>query len=315
MECEKTGFNFAVKLSYSLTDKSNLPQNLKRDMIFSLHCFRSVFGDTGEVYPNPVLKKYALEAIIEKGSIPADMLDAPQKLTLYETVYNIVSMNTATDELRAAWFLIFPYVIALDAPHEQELYYKIRELIFTEAVFEKVLESRYSIYTADSVQELWALDMPNLIVDWMLPYIEYKNEKNAKGVSRDVERYQKWLASGRFADVFEGTEKLLDTFPDDETLLLVNIASRISLDKSVHKDDHQKLLQETVNLIDSVLERPTQKKAFFLYYCGLAYLGLKRVDEALDKFNECLDVCPNFESAHMMIRAIKEKLGKTEILS
>ena len=252
------------------------------------------------------------EKLVDAGRITGNAATVPQKPSLYRTVLDVVSLKTANDELKAMWYLVFPYIMLIDAPHETEVYYKLKEKIFTEKVFDAVLNSRYGVGVADSVQELWAAEMPNTVVDWFLPYIEYKNEKNEKGVSRDVERYQKWLAAGRFSEVFAGTEKLLDTFPDDDTLLLTNIASRISLDTVKNEDEREKLLENTIEIIEGVLSEPNEKKAFFLYYHALALIGLKRLDEALDKLDETLDFNPHFESALLMKRAIKAAIDKAQ---
>lgn len=364
MDCEQTGINYAVKLSYSAIDKSGIKNEHKRDILFAVYSFRCLFDNEEMLQINPILKKYECtfetelsahpcyekhgdefakilrekkpyaphggiivygdgapklrfdagseiwEKLVSSGRITGIGATVPQKPSLYRAVLDVVSLKTATDELKAMWFLVFPYIMLIDAPHETEVYYKLKEKILTEKVFDAVLNSRYGMGVADSVQELWAAEMPNTVVDWFTPYIEYKNEKNEKGVSRDVERYQKWLAAGRFSEVFAGTEKLLDTFPDDDTLLLTNIAARISLDTVESVEEREKLLNDTIEIIEGVLSEPNEKKAFFLYYHALALVGLKRLDEALDKLDETLDFNPRFESALLMKRAIKAAADK-----
>ena len=252
------------------------------------------------------------EKLVAAGKITGVAATVPQKPSLYRAVLDVVSLKGASDELKAMWYLIFPYVMLIGAPHETEIYYKLKEKIFSEKVFDAVLQSRYGMGVADSVQELWAAEMPNTVIDWFLPYIEYKNEKNEKGVSRDVERYQKWLAAGRFADVFAGTEKLLDTFPDDNTLLLTNIAARISLDTVKNDDEREKLLKDTIETIEAVLSEPNEKKSYFMYYHALALVGLKKLDEATEKLGDILDVDPHFESALLMKRAIAAAVEKAK---
>ncbi len=365
MDCEQTGINYTVQLSYAAIDGSGLSYKHKREILFAVYSFRCLFDNEEMLKIDPTLKKYGctfeaevtahpdygthkaeFESIIAakgayaphggillygkdgrptlrfdagsevwgklvaNGKITGDNASVPIKPSLYRAALDVVSLKGASDELKAMWYLIFPYVMLIGAPHESEIYYKLKEKLCTDKVFDAVLSSRYGVGVADSVKELWAAEMPNTVIDWLAPYIEYKNEKNEKGVSRDVARYQKWLAAGRFAEVFAGTEKLLDTFPDDNTLLLTNIAARISLDTVKNNDEREKLLENTIEMIESVLSEPNEKKAFFLYYHALALVGLKRLDEALDKLDETLDFCPNFESALLMKRAIKDAIEK-----
>ncbi len=365
MNCEQTGINYTVQLSYAAIDKSGIAFGHKRDILFAVYSFRCLFDNEEMLKVDPTLKKYECtfetevtahpdyithkaefeKIIAEKGAyaphggillydksgkptlrfdagsevwqklvalgkITGQAAEVPIKPTLYRTALDVVSLKGASDELKAMWYLVFPYVMLIGAPHEAEIYYKLKEKLCTDKVFDAVLSGRYGMGVADSVQELWAAELPNTVIDWFMPYIEYKNEKNEKGVSRDVQRYQKWLAAGRFSEVFAGTEKLLDTFPDDDTLLLTNIAARISLDTVKNNDERTKLLENTIEIIESVLSEPNEKKAFFLYYHALALVGLKRLDEALDKLDETLDFNPNFESALLMKRAIKSAMEK-----
>ena len=356
MDCNATGINYTVQLSYSAIDESGISFENKRDLLFAVYSFRCLFDNEEMLHIDPVLKKYNCtfstqlknhphydkaefdelisqksqyaphggiivyttdgpvlrfdagshiwEHFVEEGKITGIGATAVQKPSLYRTVLDIVSLKKASAELKAMWFLIFPYIMLIGAPHETDIYYKLKEKLLCPAVFDAVLSSNYSMGVADSVEELEAQELPTVVVEWFAPYIEYKNAKNDKGVSREVERYQKWLAAGRFTEVFAGTEKLLDTFPDDNTLLLTNIAARISLDTAGSNEERERLLLDTIEMIEGVLSEPNEKKAFFLYYHALALIGLKRLDEAIDKLDETLEASPNFESAMLMKRAI-----------
>lgn len=226
-----------------------------------------------------------------------------KKYSLYEMVNLIVSLSNADNELKAIWYIMFTYIIMIEAPHEVDFYYEIREKIFNEAIFNAVLDSKYSLNFPDTVKEMWAKDFSNTLIDFLLPYIEWKNEVTDKGITREVARFQKWLALGRFSDTLLGSEKLLDSFPDDENLSLVNIAARISLDITSLPEEKEALLKETISILEELLEKPSDKKVFFLYYYGLALIGLKLIDAAIDKFDEVLEINPNFEPALLMKKA------------
>ena len=301
MDCEQTGINYAAQLSYAAIDASELKQEQKRRLLIAVYAFRRVFDEGKPNDSDPVLKKYG---------VTDEVATSAEKPSLYETALTLSSLKNASAELKAMLYLTFPYVMLIGAPHETETYYKLKDALAVPEIFDAALGTRYSAGTPDSLGELRAMEIPNIVIDWLLPYIEYKNEKNEKGVSRDVERYQKWLAAGRFAEVLAGTEKLLDTFPDDDTLLLTNIAARISLDTVKNPTEREKLLLDTINMIESVLSEPNEKKAFFLYYHALALIGLKRIDEANEKLGEVLETSPGFEPAVVMQRAIAAAVNK-----
>ena len=148
----KIGLDYLTKLSYSLTDRSEiLDYAHKRNLLFSLYSFRCLF-DTEPLYSvDPTLLKYGCSFVTEsenakkrehvyeirdgektkykfdagsplwrdavkRGLIAGENATVPDKLTLFELAYACVTLDTATVELKAMWFIYFPYVFLIGAP-------------------------------------------------------------------------------------------------------------------------------------------------------------------------------------------------------
>ena len=359
-DTERVGIADAVLTAYDAIDRSDLPDEKKRNLLFSVYSFRCLFDNKEMTYIHPILKKYACtfscalkkhplypkhraefeqvafdkttaipygglyvkdgadyvvrfdagspvwQELKRSGKLSGIDTTIPEKFDLYQMTYEIISLNTADTGLKALWYLTFPYAMLLGAPHNPDLYEILFETLARREIFRAVIESPHSIYVRDSENELRAEEgIPAPAVAWYLPYLAYKNEKDEAGASREEKRFQAWLGAGKFYEVYAGTEKLLDTFPFDDGLLICNIASRISLHPAATDDTvRQNLLKETLALIESALQRGSEKKLFLLYYAGLAHLGLHNKEAALYNFIACTELNPNFQPAKVMIKAI-----------
>jgi len=292
-EIEKVGIDEAVRLAFKAVDRAKIPAEKKRQILYSLYTLRRVFDNAEPAYVRPLLEKHRL---VKGGSFP-------EKLDLYPLVFEAVSLNAADTPLLAAWYVTFPYVMLLGAPHDADIYAALQDVLCTEEVFEAVLDSPYGVYVRDSIEELeMQADIPAQLTEWYAPYIAYKNERDDEGKSREEKRFLKWLGEGRFGEVYAGTEKLLDTFPDDDGILLCNVAARISLENVFEESARHALLKETLSLIESALERGSERKIYFYYYAALAHLGLQNKDAAEANFAACLEIKPDFEPAKAMMR-------------
>lgn len=336
---EKIGLDYLIKLSYALTDRSEtLDYAHKRNLLFSLYSFRCLF-DTEPLHAlDPILLKYGCSFVTEnanaekfehvykisdngktrykfdagsplwreavkRGVIKGDNAVVPDKFTLFELAYACVTLDTVTVELKAMWFVYFPYVFLIGAPVEYDVYDSLKEILHTPEVFSAVLRGRYSDNICCAPNELSGEDP--FVADWYRPYVEWKCEKNEKGVSRETAKFQRALALGDYRYALRGTEKLLDSFPDDEEILLLNISARSSLAPSADFETRVKLLSDNFKIINAAFERPLKKYAYFLYYRGLTRLGMNEPEHAEADFNAALEIDPSFEPAMMMLKGIE----------
>jgi tetratricopeptide (TPR) repeat protein len=191
----------------------------------------------------------------------------------------------------------------IGAPIEYDLYDALKEKIHTHEVFACANEGRYADNICCTSAELNG-EHP-LIADWYRPFVEWKCEKNEKGISHETAKYQKVLALGDYAYALAGTEKLLDSFPDDEEILLLNISARMSLAPSVGLEERVKLLSENFRIITDAFKTPLKKYHYFLYYRGLTQLGMNMPDHAEADFRACLEIDARFEPALMMLKGIE----------
>jgi len=296
---ERVGIAQAALSAYEAIDQSDLPSEKKRELLRAVFSFRRAFDDNETPDSYPVLGRYGIKA--GKQSDHFSGLAG----SFAAVVYEITGLATADTQLKALWYLAFPYAVLLGAGIGAEVYADLRLELTDATVFQAVLDSPYSIYVRDSEEEMRAADIPSPVIEWYLPYLFFKNQKDARGVSREEKRFQQWLNAGRFAEVFTGTEKLLDSFPDDDGILICNIAARITLHSVAEESERHALLKETLSLIESALERGSDKKLFLLYYAGLTHLGLGSRDAALCNFIACTELNPNFNPALTMIRAME----------
>lgn len=352
---ESMGLDYAAKLSYKLIDESLLKEDEKRNLLFSLYCFRGIFDNRSVLEYNAILVKYKISFILDIEKHPdfesfKDKLDClsearllegggvalkrngkvvlkvdcgdgaykklakrlklaalPELYSLYEMVDKIVGLDNASIELLAIWYQMYPYIVLIETPHEEDLFNRFKDALCNESVYNQVLKSKYSINIPGSVKEMWAMELPSRAVDWYLDYDEYINQNTEKGITRVVEQLQLLLSRGDFNNAFLRSEKLLDTQVDDENILLVNIASRVSLcDKF---EDKGKLLNETLGMLKEILSVKREKKIYFIYYTGLVQLALKDISKARAAFMECLKLDERFELASFMLKSLDKMQG------
>ena len=343
---EIQGLNYLTKLSYAVIDRDeDTDYETKRNLLFSVYSFRCLF-DTEPLYSlSSILVKYgcsfytktdisSLEhtyKITDKNGSVGYKFDAgspvwservragkitganafvPEKFTLYETVYKILSLKSANAEIKALWFIYFPYIFMIGAPIEYDIYDALKLIVHTPEVFSATLSLRYSDNICCTSEELRG-EHP-LIVDWYEPFVDWKCERNEKGVSHETAKYQRALTLGDYAYVIEGTEKLLNSFPDDEEILLLNISARTSLSPSLDFESRVKMLSETFNIICDAFKTQLKKYHYFLYYRGLTRLGMNMPDHAETDFKACLEIDPKFEPALLMLKGIENAKNKPE---
>ena len=109
-----------------------------------------------------------------------------------------------------------------------------------------------------------------------------------------------------------GTEKLLDSFPDDEEILLLNISARISLAPSADFETRVKLLSDNFRIINDAFKIPLKKYNYFLYYRGLTRLGMNDPEAAEADFKACLELDPKFEPALLMLKGMENAENKSQ---
>lgn len=336
---EMHGLNYMTKLSYAIIDRSTLDYQEKRNLLFAVYSFRCLFDGEELHRVSKVLVKYGCSFVtrdkdattfehiydvednhgkkaikfdagsplwqdrVKKGIISGENAILPQKPTLYEMVLSLVSLPNATAELKGLWLVYFPYIFMIGAPIEYDLYDQLKTVVHTAEVFASTLENRYGDNICCSIEELNG-EHP-LIGDWYRPFVEWKCEKNEKGVSRETAKYQKALALNDFRYALAGTEKLLASFPDDEEILLLNISARMSLAPSAEPKERTALLEENFRLITEAFKLAPKKYIYFLYYLGLTRLGLNDTVHAEDNFRACLEIDSAFEPALLMLRGIE----------
>ncbi len=244
------------------------------------------------------------EYLFNAGKLDGADATLPQKYDLYDMAYRIISLSSCSDELKAMWYMSFPYIMIMGAPHDVDIYDELFNQLAKKRYFDICLTTTYSVYIHDSIDALNTSEVPSIIVSWYEPYITYKNQTDEEGLSREAMRYRSWIGQGRFSHVYAGTEKLLNTFPDDDNLILCNIASRFSLEGTKDGVDREKMFKEVLSTIDAVFERRTNKPLEFTYYKAMCYLGLQNIERAYDLFNECLTIKKDHEPALKMLNML-----------
>ncbi|MCL2374934.1 MAG: hypothetical protein FWC82_00185 [Firmicutes bacterium] len=293
-DAQRVGISYATEVAYKAIDKADIPKEIKSALLFAHYSFLCIYDEGEKEKEHKILAKYGI-------------LDTQwdKEMDLYEMVYCTTSLKKASYELKAAWYLAFPFVLLLRVPHSEDLYEMLCKNLIDEKIFSKAIDSEYSIFVRDSVEELLANDdIPKLVADWYAPYIIWKNGKTNSGIMREEERFSRWLSQGKFVEVFKGTEKLLDTFPDDDGILVCNIAARVSLQGVTGEENRIILLKETLALIESALERGSVKKAYLLYYAGLCHLGLQNMDRAKEYFECALEEKNDFDAVKVMLKKL-----------
>ncbi len=333
------GLDFLTRLSYACITRSDLSYQEKRNLLFSVYSFRCLF-DSSELHRlSKALVNHGCSFVttdlnakntehtyeisedgktvvkfdagspmwrkeVKAGKITGDNAVLPEKLTLFEMAYKCVTLSSATAELKAMWLVYFPYVFMMGAPIEYDIYDALKEVVHTAEVFSCANAGKYADNICCTTAELSGEDP--FIIDWYRPFIEWKCEKNDKGISHETAKYQKALALGEYAYAVVGTEKLLDAFPDDEEILLLNISARISLAPTVDFERRVKLLSDNFRIINEAFKNPLKKYTYFLYYRGLTQLGMNNPEAAEVDFKACLETDPNFELAILMLKGLEK---------
>ncbi len=258
------------------------------------------------------LRRFAL-AFLPEDEVELKVRGDGCELTAYEAAYLIVK-TTVNPELKALWYIFYPYLVAASPRLDEELYEKTREELSKPEVLEAVLASRYRLLVYDCYEDLQAAGLAGMYAQWYEPYTRFREEKLENGDTREIETYKKLLAGGDFPAVAEGTERLLDRDPYNCDIALLNIAARVSiLGKDPLRRENE--LKEVVTLIDEFLSQnlDEQKQAYLHYYRGLCLLGLTaggsvELDTAKEEFDICLEILPDFQLAAFMLNAIAAKL-------
>ncbi len=340
------GLDYLTRLTYACIDRADMSYTEKRNLLFGVYSFRCMlepselhrasktlvkYGCSFITYDNSVAEKphvYNLATVenttaykfdagsplwqdkVRAGEITGDNATVPEKPTLYELALSVVNMSSATAELKAMWFVYFPYVFMVGAPIEYDLYDALKDKVHTAEVFSAANNGRYADNICCTAAELNGEDP--MIADWYRPFVEWKCEKNEKGVSRETAKYQRALALGDYEYAMQGTEKLLDSFPDDEEILLLNISARTSLAPGVDFERRVKLLSSTYAMINEAFKQPLKKYTYFLYYRALTRLGMADPEGAEVDFRACIETDPKFEPALMMLKGIENAKNKAE---
>lgn len=336
---EMKGLDFLTKLVYSCVDRAEeLSYAQKRNLLFGMYSFRALFDGEELKRVSKVLVKYGCSFVtidesaseeegvyrveaksgsygykfdagsplwlkkVKAGEIIGDNAVIPEKPTLYELALESVKLSSATAELKAMWLVYFPYVFMLGAPVEYDLYDELKSLVHTPEVFSTANAGKYADNICCTREELSG-EHP-FIYDWYAPFVEWKSVRNDKGISREAAKYQRALALGEFEYAMHGTEKLLDSFPDDEELLLLNISARISLIPTVDFERRVKLLGDNFRIITDAMKLPLKKHVYFVYYRGLTRLGMNDEVGAKDDFSACLNIDSKFEPALLMLKGM-----------
>ena len=235
------------------------------------------------------LRRFAL-AFLPEDEVELKVRGDGCELTAYEAAYLIVK-TTVNPELKALWYIFYPYLVAASPRLDEELYEKTREELSKPEVLEAVLASRYRLLVYDCYEDLQAAGLAGMYAQWYEPYTRFREEKLESGDTREIETYKKLLAGGDFPAVAEGTERLLDRDPYNCDIALLNIAARVSiLGKDPLRRENE--LKEVVTLIDEFLSQnlDEQKQAYLHYYRGLCLLGLTaggsvELDTAKEEFD------------------------------
>lgn len=237
-----------------------------------------------------------------------------EKTTPYEMAYLIISATENLD-LKALWYVFYPYLVAASPHIDETLYEKTKELLCTDEVFAAVLSSRYRLLVTDCYEDLQAAGLAGVYIEWYSAYSDYKKQVTKDGDTREIQTYKKLLASGDFSAVIDGTEQLLDRDPYDIEVALLNIAAKVSA-LSAGSAQRECELNDTVEFIDGYLNSAESDRhlTYLHYYRALCYLGLtacgqKTVQQVKDELGVCLSITPNFELAEFMLSAIEKKIS------
>ena len=330
-----SGLTKVIRASYKATEISNKSIEEKRNLLFSLYSFRCLF-DSKELHaPNKTLFSYGISFLTNKhdknkqgvyeikdkkgrlgyrydvgsplfiqnvknGTIK-EFASLPQKHTLYEMVYETVTLSSATPLLKAMWYAYFPYILLIGAPIEHDIYDNLKSILFCDEVFSHLMMSEYGDEIYVDIEDV--RDDHPLLKDWYAPYIAWRREK-PNGYPRYNERITHLIKSGDFKTALTLSQAYLDAYPDDEDLVINDITARLALCASAEGKDREKMLDYNAELISQALLTTISRRAELLYYLGMTKLGLLDIDGAENDFKACLETDPNFDKATKMLIGI-----------
>ena len=110
---------------------------------------------------------------------------------------------------------------------------------------------------------------------------------------------------GEYEYVMHGTEKLLDSFPDDEEITLLNITARSSLVAMAGLEKRVKLLSDNFRIINEAMKTAPKKYNYLLYYRGLTRLGMNDPEGAKEDFEASLKLDPRFEPSMLILKGME----------
>lgn len=337
------GLDELVKKTYIAIDLCSESADVKRNILFSLYSFRCLFDNAPLYKPSKTLLKYAVSfltdskyknfegvyEITDKNGKTRYKFDAgsplyikflkegkfdkfaylPQKYTLYELVYKIITLSTATHALKASWYCYVPFIFLIGAPVEHDLLADIKRELFNEKVFNKVLHSEDGdcIYVDE---ESIAYNDP-LLRDWYVPYIQYRREK-ANGTARYNERIEEIIKKGDFRKAMYLSKAYVCAYPEDEDLAILDITARLALCASAEGEERKQLLLENGQAIGDALSSTVNRRAELLYYSAMTKLALLDIDGAEKDLIDSLQADPNFEKSKKMLEGFKNAENKFE---
>jgi len=293
---KKSGLAECIEKSFEAVDNNSvLPFERKRQLIYSLLTFRCVFDRELIDNPSPIFALYNLT----KGK------KLPEKLELYDLINVVISLDNATKELLALWYITTAFVILLEPPMDVVIFENIKKHLHIKAIFNAVLNMSYSIEIPCSIEELQAQDgIPRLLESWYAPYIDYILDENELEQTNAEVRFIEWLKNSKFNSVLVGSDRMLNSYPFDEGILVCNLASRSSLEGLVKVEERIKFLTDCITMIDEALKWARKKQCFLYYYKGLFNLGKGDKDMAKASFVAALEVNKEFKLAKEMLEKI-----------
>ena len=286
--CSVYGMNYLYELSRGAVRRSQTRPAVKEELAYSLNCFYRLYGGADENFS----------------------ADAAQ-CGLYELVYRLISLDTATTELKAMWYIFFPYVLLTDAPHDDGIYTELAEALTADEIFAAALGSKYCEIVPDSDEEARLNGVDTRIIDWYAPFNAYKYAVDEKGDMRVVTMLKHELGLRHFDYVARFAERLLNVFPTSETLVLLYAAAVTGSLEGKPQNERMAIVTDLLAFIEAVKDVAAGVGGELSYYRGLCLIALQRIDEAVEAFRTCLDIKPNYEAAELMLRAIdKVREGK-----
>jgi len=277
----------------NLSAKINLKS--KRQLLYSLYTLHSVFMPEVINEQFEFLRKYDLL----KGA------KMPNKLLPQDCMAKICKL--ADVDFKTLAFFNMQYILLIDAPHNATIFERLKKELLTDKIFVKAILLPISIFTPNSIEEFEAQEsIPPTLKEWFSPYIQYKNTRLSSGITRDEEKYLLWLKEGKFDFVLQGTEKLLDTFPDEDGIIICNLAARSSMQGIEFAHQRQNLLNESLQIAQDAINRNSKKSYIFYYYRALSYIGLKDNANAKNSLSSSLKLNDEFAPAIELLKALNK---------